>query len=141
MRKYVYDSETTTQVQKFDRKYQQKKQIDAGSYGTVFDGTCIQSCQNVAIKHASKKRFLDEEKTRFVIDERLCKSNALEHLMLSELQSVKGVIKLIEVFELHRRRNNFRDEKTIPYKSKSLLEYIGEKHFKPITPANTLQKV
>ena len=107
--------------QRFHRTYTQGKELGEGGFGTVYDGVCTQFGRPVAIKRVYKTRF-PKSQNKFVFDEERV---PLEYTLLSKVQSVKGVIKLHEFFQL-QDENIYVMEK--PSNCKDLSDYIRDNH-------------
>ena len=98
-----------------------RKELGEGGFGTVYEGVCIQSGRPVAIKRVSKTRFSKSQNKHVFDKERV----PLEYKLLSKVQSVKGVIKLHEFYQL-QDENIYVMEK--PSNCKDLSDYIRDNH-------------
>ena len=107
--------------QRFHREYTQGKELGEGGFGTVYEGVCTQFGRPVAIKHVSKTRFSKSQNKHVVDEERV----PLEFKLFKKVQTVKGVIKLHDFYQL-QDENIYVMEK--PSNCKDLSDYIRDNH-------------
>lgn len=101
----------------FERAYRVGEVLGKGGFGTVYAGTRLRDGKQVAIKHVAKAKVTDW-------DEIDGKKMPLELKLLQSVQSVDGVIQLIEFFE---RSDSFIYIMERPSNSKDLFDFITEK--------------
>jgi serine/threonine protein kinase len=104
--------------------YRVGKRLGQGGYGMVHHGTNVQTNSPVAIKTVPFKRW-SESQNKFVFASFDEQKNPLEHRLLSKVQKVKGVITLLDFFQLKEGSVYVME---LPDQCRTLLQYIDEKH-------------
>ena len=103
--------------------YRVGERFGKGGYGMVYHGTKVQTNEKVAIKIVPFKRWSDSQ-MKFVFDG-FKGEDPLEHKRLVQVQTVKGVIKLLDFFQLKEGSVYIMQ---LPENCQTLLKYISDKH-------------
>ena len=106
--------------------YKVGERFGKGGYGMVYHGTNIQTNEKVAIKIVPFKRWSESQKR--TIRDGSKGEDPLEHQRLLQVQTVTGVIKLLDFFQLEEGSVYIMQ---LPDNCRTLLKYISDKH--PVT--------
>merc|ERR1712170_275470 len=101
----------------FERAYRVGEVLGKGGFGTVYAGLRVRDGKQVAIKHVARAKVTDWE---FLNGRRV----PLELKLLSQVQVVPGVIRLVDFYERH---DSFIYVMEKPSPCKDLFDFITEK--------------
>jgi len=101
----------------FERAYRVGEVLGKGGFGTVYAGVRVRDSRLVAIKHVARSKVTEW-------DELNGRRVPLELKLLHSVQSVEGVIKLLDFFE---RTDSFIYVMERPASGKDLFDFITEK--------------